>query len=639
MTFRQLALSNIRGSLHRYAAFFLSSSFSVLLFFIYAQFIFHPDVVNGHIEAAGEVRQGLVACEYIIIVFSFFFVLYSNTAFLKSRNKEFGLLSLFGVTRKQLARMIWYENAVIALAAIAVGIAFGSLFSKLFFMALAQLLEVQNPIRFLVVPKAVLVTGVGFFVLFQLITLVSLWKIGRQEIVELLKESRKPKKPPVASVWLTLLAVVTIGAGYYLAYTTTLMTLMVRFLPVIGLVVLGTYFLFSQVSVFVLGRLQKSQSYFSGTRMLVISQLVFKMKDNARLLFSVAVLSAVVLTASGTFYVYMQGNKEQMLMQFPQAAGYIEEGGKGQPVVDPEKVKQALEQHGASDVSIVSAHGVLIPFRVEHFNMPKDSTIMALPESQYLHIRETLGMPKEGKLEKGHALFIFPYPQIKVFEGGVTYSYEFAGVKHSFVIDKQLNEPLLNAYKDSGPWFVLDDDDFAALNQAAPEETKLHAYGFEWSNWEDTLPAVEQARQLLPKGTYMTSRTEQYINTKQLSSLTMFIGIFISILFFIAAGSMIYFRLLTELQDEQQLYRSLRRIGLSSRELKRIVTAQIALIFFVPFLVGTGHAAFAMKALSNLLGQNIGGLALLVMAIFFAMQTLFFLITRGVYSKQLQTVR
>ncbi|MED0674328.1 FtsX-like permease family protein [Aneurinibacillus thermoaerophilus] len=141
MKFRHLATSNIRGNWRQYTAFFFSSVFSVMIFFLYAQFILHPDVVGGKLQAANYVKQGMVACEYIIVIFSFFFVLYSLSAFLKSRSKEFGLLSLFGMTNGQIRRMVLTETMVIAALATTVGIGLGLLFSKLFLLALREIFK------------------------------------------------------------------------------------------------------------------------------------------------------------------------------------------------------------------------------------------------------------------------------------------------------------------------------------------------------------------------------------------------------------------------------------------------------------------------------------------------------------------
>ncbi|WP_213529366.1 ABC transporter permease [Paenibacillus cisolokensis] len=139
----------------------------------------------------------MIVCEYLIGVFSFFFILYANSALLKTRKKEFGLLALFGMTRWQLRRLIFYENAAMAAVSAGVGIGLGILFSKLFFMALSVLLGTKAAIRFHVPPEAVWLTASGFMLLFMAITALSLVRIGRTEIAGLLKEARMPKPEPV----------------------------------------------------------------------------------------------------------------------------------------------------------------------------------------------------------------------------------------------------------------------------------------------------------------------------------------------------------------------------------------------------------------------------------------------------------
>lgn len=107
MNISTLARRNLTGHFQRYLAYFLSCSFAVAVFFTYASFIKHPDVVNGNIPAADLVRVGMTAAQIIIVVFSFFFIAYSNSAFLQVRQKEFGLLSLFGMSNRQLRTLIY----------------------------------------------------------------------------------------------------------------------------------------------------------------------------------------------------------------------------------------------------------------------------------------------------------------------------------------------------------------------------------------------------------------------------------------------------------------------------------------------------------------------------------------------------
>lgn len=83
MIFRQFAFNNVFRNKRTYAAYFLSSVFSVMVFCMYAVFAFHPELATGQIIV--NITKGMQTAEGIIYVFSFFFVLYSMSSFLKMR--------------------------------------------------------------------------------------------------------------------------------------------------------------------------------------------------------------------------------------------------------------------------------------------------------------------------------------------------------------------------------------------------------------------------------------------------------------------------------------------------------------------------------------------------------------------------
>ncbi|MBG9789441.1 FtsX-like permease family protein [Brevibacillus laterosporus] len=443
MTFRSLVFSNIQGNWRSYSAFFMSSVFSVMIFYIYAAFLAHPDVVSGHIIAAEKVRKGMVFCEYVIVIFSFLFVLYSNSAFLKTRKQEFGLFSLFGMTRMQLRKLIIYENTAIAVLAIGVGIGLGILFSKLFFIALGVLLNLNDSIVFTVPLGAVCLTAGGFLVLF---TIISLWialRMGRTEILDLLKAPQQPKGQLVYSPWLVLLAVVCLGAAYSMALMLNEAYFDLLVLLILLTVIIGTYLFFTQVSVMLLDFIQRRVNiYYNRTNMIVFSQIGYKIQDHARMFFIVSILSAVILTATSAIYM----------------------------------LAQAVQYH-----------------------------------------------------------------DIKT----------------------------------------------------------------------------------------------QYDNSQEVISLTMFIGLFISLLFFIASSSMIYFKLFTELQEDQTQFKALSRIGLTQGEIQKIVFTQVAIIFFVPCILGIVHALVAMKALDNFLMLSSWLYSFIVIGIYITMQTVYFLVACNSYLKKI----
>src|SRR5690625_6824804 len=91
MTFRQFAFNNVARNKRLYAAYFLSSLFTVMVFFTFANFAFHPTLTGGDMNE--KVVLGLGVAGGIIYLFSFFFIMYSMSSFLQSRKREFGLRS------------------------------------------------------------------------------------------------------------------------------------------------------------------------------------------------------------------------------------------------------------------------------------------------------------------------------------------------------------------------------------------------------------------------------------------------------------------------------------------------------------------------------------------------------------------
>ena len=87
MNFRQLALNNVKGNWRNYKAFLISSCLSIVVFFMYASFIYHPDVVSGNISMRKMITKGLESMNYIVVIFSALFILYANSTFYEQEKR------------------------------------------------------------------------------------------------------------------------------------------------------------------------------------------------------------------------------------------------------------------------------------------------------------------------------------------------------------------------------------------------------------------------------------------------------------------------------------------------------------------------------------------------------------------------
>ena len=644
MTFAQLALANVRGSLTRYAAFVLSSTFSVLLFYLYAQFVFHPDLASGYLYGGSTTRSVLTVCMVLVVVFAFFFVLYSSGAFLRARNQEFGLLTLMGTTRRQLRRLIWLENTILSLASIAAGIGLGILLSRLFLMAIARVLLLEEPLRFSVVPQALLLTAGGFFLLFQFVTLASSLFVGRRRIIDLLGEARKPRLTPRSSVALALLGLMLVAGGYGVAIWAEAAMVVVVFVPVVAVVVVGTYLLFTHGSLFVLKRLQRPEAgYLSGTRMLVVSQLVFRLRDNARLLATIAALSAVVLSAAGSFYVITRTIASESELRFPQPLAVFEPSAGRGHLTAPEALT-LLEQHGVEPELHAS-----IDIRQYDANTVGGGSepVVLVPRSSYdalvAAVAESGGRipsaPRDPFAAPGTPEAEVSRPRrLLVEEAGVTFAREGSG---SGILAEPVDSPVSQVPALWADWYAVPDADFAALPASSATSSGTVTI-FDWPGSQRLTEASMALGNAIQEAAtpefdhLVANRLGMATMTRQTLGLSMFAGVFVSLLFFIGAGSLIYFKLFTELPDDRRLFTRLRRIGITRGETGRTVTAQIALVFLLPFAVGGVHALVALNSLGTMLLVNVVGYSLVVIALFGLVQLVFFALTRWTYLRALR---
>ncbi|MFE4704260.1 hypothetical protein [Peribacillus simplex] len=136
-----------------------------------------------------------------------------------------------------------------------------------------------------------------------------------------------------------------------------------------------------------------------------------------------------------------------------------------------------------------------------------------------------------------------------------------------------------------------------------------------------------------PDHNQLQTRAPIYQEMKQGSILILFIGLFVSLLFFIVQGSMMYLRVFTNLEDKKIQIHALHRLGLTKKEIQKILSAEIRILFFAPFLIGMIHAIIAYVALSNLLGFNLFVYSAMVIATYFLFQLLYYQVTKKMYER------
>jgi len=523
------------------------------------------------------------------------------------------------MSMKQIRSMVFLENMVIGLFATISGIVLGLVFAKAILLLGENVLILNGKLNFYFPIQAILLTLVAFIALFFFISLFVSYILRSNKLITLIKGNEMSKGEPKANIYLTLLAAILLVAGYGTAVLAERDMVINVMIPVIVIVSIGTYLFFTQLSVFIIKRLKTKKKFFwKNTNMILFSDLSFRMKDNARTFFMVAMVSTVAFSAIGTLYGFQSAFIKDASNKNPYTFSYESYGENEEH--DVQLINKALQKE---KIKANSEHMMWTSYE-----MSTDWTLIA-KESDFNRFAKLIG-EDSIEVEEGQLVVVeYPDSSISNTEELMTQSVELKSG-----ISLQPNEVIVSkALPEQYSYYVISDLDYENLPKPIDE---MSFYAWQVTDGEEGVFAVSE--ELYPQlNDYQFKPTEYrvYVKKKQYASV-MFVGLFIGIVFFVSAGSFLYFRLYMDLEEDKQKFKSIAKMGLTERELKKILSRQTMILFFTPITVAIIHGAVALTALSHLSEFSLVKESVTVLTVFFIIQVLYFFIVRYLYTKQVK---
>lgn len=644
MRLYDFALKNLKGNLYRYVMYYLSNVFTIAVFYIFLNFLFHPRLRSGPLAPSATVHSGAMSgifiCLVIIIIFTVLFIGYATSMFIKSRGKEFGLLSLFGMTNKQIRKYILTEGSIIAVLSIISGVLVGVLFTKLFFMAMEAFIGISLPFNISLI--ATLLTIIGFFVLFEVVNILSVLKIKNKEIVDQLKSSKIPKELPKFSEKKSALGVFLLVLGYITAWLVDGAFVIFAMIPVVLIVVLGTYFIFTQFSIALANKLTNNKGlFYKKTNMMAFSQMIFKLKDTAKVLFLAAILGAITFTATETIYSFFTEIPNiSGINNMPQDIAIIQRGENLNDDKSLDKAIRILEDEGLNIEEIFKVKLINVTNETKKDSDGLGTYILAISNSDYNSLARSAGR-EPVTVNENEVIYNYPFMTYLNEEGtelGRMYPYEVMelnlnGVTRNFKVEREVHGPVATLIMRYSDLVILNDNDYKKLMDKATDKDLRIFNGINVDNWKRSYKASLEIQDMLGVGyqNNFYSKAIPYREMRSFYGFTLFLGFFIAFLFFLATGSIIYFKLFNEIKQDGIEYGILKKIGITKKEMNSMITKQIAFVFFLPFVVSTLHSLFALKSLANLLDASLIRNGLIVMVGYFIFQGIYFLIIRRIF--------
>ncbi|MEI4800125.1 ABC transporter permease [Bacillus sp. NPDC077411] len=635
MKFYGLTFQNVRGNWHNYKIFFLSSCFSVFAFFMYTSIILHPQLKVS--ELYKGLQWGLIVCDVIVIAFSILFILYSSSIFIQSRKKEFGLFILMGATKVNLVWMMIMEQMAVGFLASFFGIGIGMLFLKLFFMIFSLLLNMSTELSFVLSSKAIVITFMTYGAIFLLLAIFSALRIWKIEVIHLLKEMQEGKKETRSRKWLCWFGFICIGISYGLTTKVTMMNIALYFIPVTILTTVGTYFVCTHGLIQVLQGIKNRKSVmYRYPHLFVVNQLLHTVKDNRRFFFILSMLTTIVVTATGSVYLYFSSMKELFRYEQPHAFSYVEKGIGSREVMEKEMVEKLLRKHGINDFRYVTFVGIPAAFQLDS---GKESYATVIGEDEYN--REAKRQSKEQIHPKeGTVTFIYysnfdlppkhpkKYIDFKVL--GEPYRFTYNGAYEGNAFNSDTSQR-------SGRFLVMNNQDFQKVSRQVPNHEKYVYNGYEVRGWDNAERLGEELQSLILKGKEEITRNNVYTYKmmKDGGNLILFVGSFISVLFFLASCSTVYFKWFHNIEYDRLQYQALLKFGMTKQEIDKISRWQLGILFFFPVLLGSVHSAVALHTCQKAFSMKSSGGVLEVIAIYLIACALYFFFAQKEYMKQI----
>ena len=651
MKFSSIVRKNFIYNFNKYISFYFVNSMIIAMLFMYGSLLFNDEVVDsiGKTSLYETINMALFG----VILFSIVFITYTNMSFLKNRGKEFGMYLTLGMTTKDLTKLIFVENLGIMLASLGTGILSGAILGRLFYMGLNKVLnsvEIPYSLNY----KSFLLS-VGIFALIFIGNFIfNIFYIKKVSIIDVIKSSKKKE----AGKYNMLIGLISLGVLIISCYCLPKVMLgeilggksyMIAIF--VGLTLICPYMVIGSGIAVVKNILSRFPKLYNNN-LLVLSNLSHRFTAYKNIIYMVSLLIAGATFFVGYSYSMYTSVREFTDIGNPYDIMFVETAQYNK--ADKDKVKEVIKDNNGKmekyDVleyvevprfkeddgmmtynsdkeSIVSETNYNKHMGTEIDVKPSEATyISSLDEkvvdfsSSILTImdKDQLQKIQDVSAENGYKLSKDEYKKI----AGESKSLYLDGDNISGRSNVQFANFRHGADYAAGNALVLDDKDYELLKNNSNEKSykKLHLINikngdkafegllgylmninnFDNSFWADgSLFGKYSYDERGIKESYRPIYKDELVSLQlDNSGIIFFTMIFIGLLFVIASGVVLYYKVLSDINEEEERITSLTRIGILQKEVKAIISKELAIVFFVPIIVGGGMGIYYLYLMS-----------------------------------------
>ena len=607
--------SNIKKNFPLYRIYFLATIGLLSIFIAFLNFI-SDKIIAEKIEDSGQALVIANGSLLFLIVFLVVFLIYFNNFFVKKRSQDLGVLAILGFSKRELTKLLTLENLVILVLSYLVSLLLGPTLYFLAVLVITHLLDFTMEVQWFITVKEI-IESLGILVVVFLINFITNGVIiAKQSLIEFVNFSKKAEKKIRIRKVRAIIAITALLLSYVLCLTTVFsstrkMLLSVGMVPIslliIFLVILGSIFTIRYGLTFVISFLkEKKKRLYRPLSNIIYPKFNYRIATKNKLLTVLGGLLTLTVSVTGIMvmlYAYSLNGIERLT---PSAIEYNVESENGQV-----NVTNILEN---GQVSLVDINLLRLNTNPEVTITESGQTIPYFDIINYSDYKELMkAQGRKNSIEGSESLPLL----INYFPTEISLGKTFNLENAYDVTVKQVSTNNVFSFSTSVTTLVVSDKLYAELSSRFPEK-KMTIRTF---NGDSIRSSETFYNQFSTVPDVISSYSREH--TVKTANIATYIFItFLSILFIICTGSILYFTSLIEIMENKEEYSYLSKLGYSKKMINRIVGYEIGILFLIPVLIGIINGSMLLifykyLFMDTLVAGNVIMLSLLLFLFFF----------------------
>ena len=645
--YSKIAINNVKKSFKDYTIYFLTIAFAVCIFYSFNAIDAQKAVLVMSKSQAEYMTVVTTLISYVSIFVSFILgglILYANNFLIKKRKKELGIYMTLGMSKSKISKILLGETLIVGILSLVIGLLLGVLLSQGLSLFTAKLFEVDmTEFKFIVSFRAIGKTILYFAIIFGVLMIFNTTIVSRYKLIDMLNAGRKNEeikiKNPIVSSIVFIISVVILVFAYYLVTKVGLNMQKIEFKASIVFGILGTVGFFFGIAGFIISMVQRSKNiYLKKLNIFITRQISSKVNTNFLSMAVISLMLFITIVLLSTGLSFKSALEEGIVAPFDASVKLFTD--EGEEYTSVEQILNIAKYDVRDNKAIFfntyrmdgpDANSILKNYAVGNFKKDLDNgkqrweSIDMIKLSDFNKIREL-----EGKstftMNDDEVMLLSNFKSAKAsienmikLKGTVNLN----GKEYKVANTDYLDDALYNSViADNVLTLIVNDnfdgniylsDAYMDVNYKNPGDESAE------EDMQNSFHNVKDNKELYDLPLIVYTKQDVYNENKGVSTIILYIGLYLGIVFLIASAAVLALQQLSEASDSSDRYKALKKIGATEKMINKTIFAQTVIYFVMPLGLAIVSSIVGINVVNKYLSlfgnTNIVPTALLTLAI------------------------